>query len=123
MRREKKRESPLVPISEVLHRLFENSKLPLSDQFNCLKLAGKWSQIVGPTIGERSEPAGFKRGTLYVLVASSAWMNELVYFAPQVQEKVNEFQGKSWVKKVRFVLNRSQIPAFEGDVKDFAQKF
>ena len=112
-----KRVSVLTPASDVLRRLLENSKLPLTDQFNCLKMAGKWTTIVGDTIGKHSEPAGFKMGTLYVWVENSTWLHELTYFAPHVLDRVNTFLGKVWAHKVRFVLNKNQVPDMNEHVR------
>ena len=78
------------PAADVLQRLFENSKSPLSDGFQRWKLEGKWPDIVGPTISKNSRPVFFDNGTLIVEVANASWMNEIRFFTEEIKFKVNQ---------------------------------
>lgn len=98
-------EKPKKPSSaaDVLQRLFENSKSPLSDGFQRWKLETRWSDIVGPTISKNSRPVFYDNGTLIVEVANASWMNEIRFFTEDIKYKVNQHVGSSWVQKIHFI--------------------
>ncbi len=98
------RTSSLQDPSQVLEGVLMDSKSPLSDQFQRWKLERKWNEIVGATISAQSEPIGYNNGVLYVLVKNAVWMQEMLFLAGPLKEKVNAFVGKKWVHQVRFTL-------------------
>jgi predicted nucleic acid-binding Zn ribbon protein len=95
---------------EVLQSLLQNSKSPLSDQFLRWRLWKAWPTVVGEKLAARSQPVGYSRGTLYVWVESSSWLQELTYFHRQIRDKSNAFAGKSWIRSVRFTLDKKSVP-------------
>lgn len=96
--------------SEVLQRLFEDGKSPLSGPFTRWKLWMKWSEYVGPTIAAQTEPVGLYRGTLLVWVRNSAWMQQMVFMKDEIQQTLNKKLGSSLVKSIRFTLDRRELP-------------
>lgn len=97
--------------SEVLQRLFEDGKSPLSGPFTRWKLWMKWGDYVGPTIASQTEPVGLHRGTLYVWVRNSAWMQQMVFMKDEIQQTLNKKLGSSLVKNIRFTLDRRELPS------------
>lgn len=97
--------------SEVLQRLFESGNSPLSEQFMRWKLWARWSEFVGPTVAQNTEPVGFSRGTLYLWVRNSSWMQQLTFMKAHIQSTINEKMGKNFVKNIRFTLDRRDVPA------------
>lgn len=114
------RKGELSQATEVLENVLLNNKSPLSDQFLRWKLWRKWPEVVGPTISAQSMPVGFVNGILYIWVKNAVWMNEMLFLAGPVKEKVNAFVEKQWVKQVRFTLNQHEVPKAdeESDIKD-----
>lgn len=105
--------------SEVLQSLFENGKSPLSDQFIRWKIWARWEEIVGPTIGKHSEPVGYYRGTLYLWVPHSTWMQQLVFMRAQIKTTVNRKLGKEYLKDVRLTLDRNAVPSTPREQQEF----
>src|SRR5258708_17327565 len=96
--------------SDVLQFLLENGKSPLANQFLRWKIWKRWPDIVGTTTAQNTVPVGYDKGTLYIWVKSSSWMQQMIYFAQPVREKVNKFVGKNWVRRVRFTLDKKDVP-------------
>ena len=95
---------------DVLQSLFLEGKSPLAAEFGRWRLWRKWGEIVGPTISAQSEPVGMRDGVLYVWVKNSSWMQQLIFLAKPIKEKVNAYLGPGKVKMVRFTLDRREVP-------------
>jgi predicted nucleic acid-binding Zn ribbon protein len=64
-----------------------------------------WPRLVGPQIAAVTAPESVAPdGTLFVRVATSAWMNELQLMAPQIMAAVNGRGGR--IKTIRWLLSR-----------------
>jgi hypothetical protein len=110
-----RRKGDLNQATDALEGVLLNNKSPLSDQFMRWKLWRKWSDVVGPTISAQSMPVGFVNGMLYVWVKNAVWMNEMLFLAGPIREKVNTFVEKNWVQQVRFTLNQHEVPKTDED--------
>jgi len=77
---------------------------------------------VGKTLGAVCEPVGFERGRLYIWVKSSARLQEIRFFEETLREKVNEHVGRTWVKSLRFTMDRHGIPA-SADVSEEFKRY
>jgi predicted nucleic acid-binding Zn ribbon protein len=97
--------------SEVLQALFENGKSELSVQFIRWKLWKKWSEYVGPTMGECCEPVGYYRGVLYVWVKNSAWMQQLIFMREPMKDTINKKLRQNYVREIRLTMDRKSVPA------------
>ncbi|MEI7974102.1 MAG: DUF721 domain-containing protein [Bdellovibrio sp.] len=106
----KKREGEPLSSTEVLQSLFERPDDPLSDQFLRWKIWRQWESIVGASLSQASEPVGYLRGTLYIWVKNSVWMQQLVFIKEPLKEKVNRHVGRVYVKKVHLTLDRRSVP-------------
>ena len=106
----KKRESDLTVGSDVLQGLFENGKSPLSEQFIRWKLWGSWAQYVGATIAKNCEPVGYYRGTLYVWVKSSSWMQQLIFGLEQMKSQINSKLGFQYVITIHLTMDKKSVP-------------
>lgn len=105
--------------SEVLQRLFESGNSPLSEQFVRWKLWARWNEFVGATISQNTEPVGFYRGTLYLWVRSSSWMQQLSFMKDPIQKTINQKLGKDFVKNIRFTLDRREVPGQRENQEEF----
>jgi predicted nucleic acid-binding Zn ribbon protein len=105
-----KKKKDLVAVSDVLQGLLENSKLPIAEQFTRWKLLRKWDEVVGPTLAPHTLPVSFQRGTLYIWVKSSAWMQQLAFAAAPLKDKINSYLGRQYVRRIRFTLDRRSVP-------------
>lgn len=105
--------------SEVLQRLFESGNSPLSEQFMRWKLWARWSEFVGPTIAQNTEPVGLNRGVLYLWVRSSSWMQQLTFMKDPIQDTLNKKLGQHLIKNIRFTLDRREVPSDTQAQQDF----
>ena len=101
----------LTTSSDVLQALFEGGQSTLSDQFLRWRLWKNWVQYVGPTIGGASEPVGYKKGTLYVWVKNSTWMQQVIFMLEPMRQSINSKMQKEFVKSIQLTLDRKQVPA------------
>jgi hypothetical protein len=109
-----KHKAHLTTAADVLQGLLQNSKSGLGDGFLRWRLEQQWVDIVGKTIAEQTLPVAFEKGTLFIWVRHSAWMQQLWYFQEPIKEKVNAHIGASpnkshpgeWCRQVKFTLSR-----------------
>src|SRR5437879_7235133 len=65
-----------------------------------------WPRLVGPQIAAVTQPESVTPdGTLFVRVATSAWMNELQLMGPQIMTAVNAGAAPR-IKTIRWLLSR-----------------
>lgn len=112
------RESQLDSVSTVLHKLLKNSKSPLSSPFIRWQVWHSWKDIVGENLAKHSTPVGYLKGILYIWVDHSSRMQEMLFLAKPIREKVNVFVGKNWVNIVRFTLDRKSVPTSAQQVEE-----
>ena len=105
--------------SEVLQKLFEGGNSPLSEQFMRWKLWARWKDFVGSTVAQNTEPVGFYRGTLYLWVRNSSWMQQLTFMKDHIQKSINQKLGKQFVKNIRFTLDRREVPGQNENQQEF----
>jgi hypothetical protein len=106
-----KKKSNLSAGSDVLQALFENGKSELSVQFIRWKLWKKWSEYVGPTMAGVSEPVGYRRGTLFVWVKNSTWMQQLVFMREPMKDAINKKLQQPYVREIHLTMDRKSVPA------------
>ncbi len=107
--------------SEVLQGLFENGKSSLSEQFIRWKLWRKWGEFTGPSIGEISEPVGYRRGILYVWVKNASWMQQLIFMLEPLKTSINKKLGINYVKGIHLTLDRKAVPSDEHQKQELRQ--
>ena len=62
-----------------------------------------WNALIDPAVTAHAQPANLHKGTLFVNVDSSAWLNEIVrYRRKEILERMQNSFGKSAVQKISF---------------------
>ena len=61
----------------------------------------RWGELVGERLAARTQPHSLKEGVLAVIVASSAWLNELSFMRGELVRRINEVIGASTVTAIR----------------------
>lgn len=102
----RRRQKDLLKLGEVLNRALRRRELfvPVEDR----KLLEIWRQSVGPQIAARTHPENIRRGTLFVRVSTSVWMQELQFMKKEIITKMNRLYGQETVQNIRFVIG--EIP-------------
>ena len=62
-----------------------------------------WNHLIDPTLTAHAQPAGLVRGTLFVNVDSSVWLEEIVrYRRREILERLQHSFGRELVRKIAF---------------------
>lgn len=110
--------------AEVLHRLLEEKAGPVSDQYLRWKLWLGWKDVVGDTVGENTEPIGYRNGVLWLWVKNSVWMQQMSFMTEPIKNSVNQKFKEGFVKEVRLTLDRRLTPSTSNeDFKKNVKKF
>lgn len=71
----------------------------------------EWPALVGARIAAVTEPRAVGTdGTLWVAVASHAWMTELALLEPELLRAINAVPGRPPVVRLRFTHRRPDAP-------------
>lgn len=119
----KKRNGELTPSSDVLQSLLESPENPLADQFLRWRLWARWVEILGNSIGDNTAPVGYNRGCLIVWVKSSSWMQQITFMSGDIISAINKSLGRPFVRRIRYTLDRHEVPIEDGDRQDPAASF
>jgi predicted nucleic acid-binding Zn ribbon protein len=92
-----------IPIGEALKRYL--ARAGHAKRVAQAQVIPDWPRLVGPQIAAVTQPESVAPdGTLFVRVATSAWMNELQLMAPQIMAAINGRGGR--IKTIRWLLSR-----------------
>ncbi len=62
-----------------------------------------WNALMDPRVTAHAQPAGLHKGTLFVSVDSSVWLDEIVrYRRREILDRLRHSFGKETVKRVSF---------------------
>lgn len=65
----------------------------------------EWPRLVGKQIAEVTRPQSITaNGTLFVLVKTNAWMNELSLLEPELLRSLNAHQNRAPIRRIRWQL-------------------
>ncbi len=77
----------------------------LAERVARAQVVAEWPRLVGPQVAAVTAPESVTPdGTLFVRVATSAWMTELQLMAPQILAAVNAGRGAGRIKTIRWLL-------------------
>ncbi len=74
------------------------------DQRQCeAEIFKVWNHLIDPTIAAHAQPTGIVKGTLFVTVDSSVWLDEIVrYRRKEILDRLQHSFGKQMVGKISF---------------------
>lgn len=62
-----------------------------------------WNSLMDPRVTAHAQPAGLHKGTLFVTVDSSVWLDEIVrYRRKEILDRLQHSFGKEAVKRISF---------------------
>lgn len=98
--------------AEVLKSLLDTNKGgAVSENFMRWKLWLNWTDVVGATLAQNCEPVAYHKGTLWLWVKNSVWMQQISFMVEPIKATINQKYQKDYVKEVRLTLDRRSIPA------------
>src|SRR5256886_10878952 len=99
-----RRQGKPTPLGDALRRYL--AKAGLGRRLAQAQVIPDWPRLVGPQIAAVTQPESVTPdGTLFVRVATSAWMNELQLMGPQIMTAVNAGAAPR-IKTIRWLLSR-----------------
>jgi predicted nucleic acid-binding Zn ribbon protein len=82
------------------------SRSGLAARLSQAQVIPDWSRLVGPQIAAVTRPERVAAdGTLFVRVATSAWMTELQLMTPEIMARVNAGRDAGRVRSLRWLLS------------------
>ncbi|MEE4312019.1 MAG: DUF721 domain-containing protein [candidate division KSB1 bacterium] len=88
-------------LGSVIDQLLKN--LGIEDQVLEHQAIALWDEIAGNNISKNTKAIRIEDGVLFVRVTSDAWKNELLFYKPELIQKLNEKIGKSIVRDIYLV--------------------
>jgi predicted nucleic acid-binding Zn ribbon protein len=68
-----------------------------------LEILKVWNNLIDPTITKHAQPANIAKGTLFVNVDNSAWLDEIVrYRRKEILHRLQTAFGKDVIQKISF---------------------
>lgn len=62
-----------------------------------------WNNLIDPAIAAHAQPTGINKGTLFVTVDSSPWLDEIVrYRRKEILDRLQHSFGKDLVQRISF---------------------
>jgi hypothetical protein len=96
----------LLPLSGILQGILR--QFGAEQDLTLYQITEDWEEIVGLQIAAHTQPDNIRQHTLYLLVDSAPWMNQLNFFKKEIAEKINLYVQKVLIKEI--VLKRGLAP-------------
>jgi len=89
------------PLSELVPGVV--TKLGLDRRLAEAQIVKVWDRLLDPNIVAHAKPTGLRRGTLFVTVDSSPWLDEIVrYRRREILERLQHSFGRDLIMRVSF---------------------
>ena len=102
------------PLGDILHKVLKKMDVPHKRTDH--RLVDLWERAVGPQIASRTLPENLRRGSLYVLTSTPAWLHQLQFLKEEILAKLNELSGKNEFRRLFFSIG--EIPEGRSSVPD-----
>ena len=100
---EKSRAASAKPAASVMSGVLQNLRIE-SRQAEA-EVVKVWNDLLDPTICAHAQPAGLRKGTLFVTVDSSVWLSEIVrYRRKEILDRLHHSFGRELIKRISFRL-------------------
>lgn len=109
---------------EVLKSLFDDRQSGgvVAEQFLRWKLWMTWSDVVGKSIAEHTEPVSYYQGTLWIWVKNSVWLQQMTFLSESVIHTINRKFKAGYVKNIKWTLDRKSIPKEQKEIQENVRK-
>jgi hypothetical protein len=98
------RERPGRAIRQIMDRVL-SERLHLDQKQGEAEIARVWNNLIDPTLVAHARPTGLAKGTLFVTVDSSPWLDEIVrYRRKEILERLQNSFGKTMIARISFRL-------------------
>jgi len=88
-------------VGDVLPRVL--SDLHMDDRRAEVEVVKVWNSLLDPNIVAHAQPAGLRKGTLFVNVDSNVWLSEIVrYRRKEILDRLQHSFGKNLIQRISF---------------------
>ncbi len=79
------------------------SKLRMDKRQGESEILRVWQHLIDPTITAHAQPTGVNKGTLFVTVDSSVWLDEIVrYRRKEILDRLQTSFGREVIQRISF---------------------
>jgi predicted nucleic acid-binding Zn ribbon protein len=98
---EKIRQRPARPLAQIMPAVL--SRLRMDQRQGEAEIVRVWNNLLDPAITAHAQPTGIHKGTLFVTVDSSVWLDEIVrYRRREILDRLQHSFGRELIKKISF---------------------
>ncbi|MBK8000135.1 MAG: DUF721 domain-containing protein [Verrucomicrobia bacterium] len=98
---ERIRERPAKAVGDVMPQIL--SKLRMDKRQGESEILRVWQHLIDPTITAHAQPTGVNKGTLFVTVDSSVWLDEIVrYRRKEILDRLQTSFGREVIQRISF---------------------
>jgi hypothetical protein len=98
---EKVREHPAMPVATVMPQIL--AKLRMDKRQGETEILNVWRNLIDPTLTAHAQPTGINKGTLFVTVDSSVWLDEIVrYRRKEILNRLQLSFGRELIQRISF---------------------
>ena len=98
---ERIRERSAKPVGEVMPQIL--SKIRMEKRQGETEILRVWQHLIDPTITAHAQPTGINKGTLFVTVDSSVWLDEIVrYRRKEILNRLQLSFGRELIQRISF---------------------
>jgi predicted nucleic acid-binding Zn ribbon protein len=100
---ERIRERAAKPASELMPGIL--TRLRMDKRQGEAEIARVWRHLIDPIITAHAQPVGLNKGTLFVNVDSSVWLDEIVrYRRKEILDRLQHSFGRELIQRISFRL-------------------
>ena len=89
------------PVGDVISKVLTG--MHIDDRRAEAELVKVWNSLIDPNIVAHAQPAGLRKGTLFVTVDSSVWLSEIVrYRRKEILDRLQHSFGKNVIQKISY---------------------
>jgi predicted nucleic acid-binding Zn ribbon protein len=98
---ERTRRRPAKPVGDALPGILK--RIRLEQRQAETEILRVWSHMIDPTVTQHAQPTGLAKGTLFVTVDSSVWLDEIVrYRRKEILHRLQFSFGRELIQRISF---------------------
>ncbi len=98
---EKVRQRPARPLAALMPQVL--GRLRMDQRQGEAEIVRVWNNLIDPAIAAHAQPTGINKGTLFVTVDSSVWLDEIVrYRRREILDRLQHSFGRELIKRISF---------------------
>ena len=98
---ERARSRPAKAAGELLPQIM--TKLRMDKRQSEAEIVRVWRHLIDPVITAHAQPTGINKGTLFVTVDSSVWLDEIVrYRRKEILDRLQHSFGRELIQRISF---------------------